>query len=126
MLLRTGAVADNFYHRYLDDIAAMRLLGVKRFRMSIAWPRILPNGDGQVNQRGLDFYSRVLEALLVAGIEPHITLYHWDLPQVICWLASMRQPGRDSILQKLSPISTSHTLLSFCAGLNQMHPACLQ
>ncbi|CAL8463585.1 g3119 [Coccomyxa elongata] len=79
----TSAVADDFYHRYLDDIGAMRLLGVKRFRMSIAWPRILPNGDGQINQKGLDFYSRVLEALLVAGIEPHITLYHWDLPQAL-------------------------------------------
>ena len=77
-----GAVADDFYHRYLNDIAAMRLLGVKRFRMSIAWPRIFPGGDGQVNQQGLDFYARVLEALLVAGIEPHVTLYHWDLPQV--------------------------------------------
>lgn len=77
-----GAVADDFYHLYLNDIAAMRLLGVKRFRMSIAWPRIFPSGDGQVNQQGLDFYARVLEALLVASIEPHVTLYHWDLPQV--------------------------------------------
>ncbi|KAK9917352.1 hypothetical protein WJX75_003452 [Coccomyxa subellipsoidea] len=79
----TSAVADDFYHLYLNDIAAMRLLGVKRFRMSIAWPRIFPSGDGQVNQQGLDFYARVLEALLVAGIEPHVTLYHWDLPQAL-------------------------------------------
>lgn len=78
----TDAVADDFYDLYLTDIPAMRLLGVKRFRMSLAWPRILPGGDGQVNQKGLDYYARVIQALLVAGIEPHITLYHWDLPQV--------------------------------------------
>ncbi|EIE27639.1 beta-glucosidase [Coccomyxa subellipsoidea C-169] len=79
----TSAVADDFYHRYLNDIAAMHLLGVKKFRMSLAWPRILPGGDGQVNDKGINFYGRVIEALLVAEIEPHVTLYHWDLPQAL-------------------------------------------
>ena len=60
----------------------MKQLGIKAFRMSIAWPRIQPQGTGPANQAGLDFYSAVIDALLAEGIEPWITLYHWDLPQV--------------------------------------------
>ncbi len=77
-----GAVADDFYHRYTSDIQLMQSLGVKRFRMSIAWTRIYPQGDGNINQKGLDFYAGLINSLLAAGIEPHVTLYHWDLPQV--------------------------------------------
>ena len=77
----TGAVACDFYHRYRDDIALMRELGVDAFRFSVAWPRVLPEGRGHVNQAGLDFYSRLVDALLEAGIEPFVNLYHWDLPQ---------------------------------------------
>lgn len=62
----------------------MKGLGVKAFRMSIAWPRIQPNGAGPMNSAGLDFYNSVINSLLAAGIEPWITLYHWDLPQVPC------------------------------------------
>ena len=80
--LITGAVADDFYHRYMGDIKLMQSLGVKRFRMSIAWARIYPQGDGALNQQGIDFYSGLINNLLAAGIEPHVTLYHWDLPQV--------------------------------------------
>ena len=79
-----GAVADDFYHLYPIDIAAMQLLGVKHFRFSISWPRIIPDGDGPVNQKGLEFYARLLDALHAAGIEPLVCLYHWDLPQVSC------------------------------------------
>ena len=75
-------MADDFYHRYMGDIKIMQSLGVKRFRMSIAWPRIYPQGDGPLNQKGLDFYVGLITSLLAAGIEPHVTLYHWDLPQV--------------------------------------------
>ncbi len=60
----------------------MKGLGIKAFRMSISWPRIQPNGTGVPNQAGLDFYNSVIDSLLEAGIEPWITLYHWDLPQV--------------------------------------------
>ena len=60
----------------------MKQLGIKAFRMSIAWPRIQPQGTGPPNQAGLDFYSAVFDALLAEGIEPWVTLYHWDLPQV--------------------------------------------
>ncbi len=77
----SGAVADDFYHRYRDDIALMRQLGLDAFRFSIAWPRILPAGRGRVNQEGLDFYDRLVDELLAGGIEPFATLYHWDLPQ---------------------------------------------
>ena len=66
----------------MGDIQLMKSLGVKRFRMSIAWPRIYPQGDGAVNQKGLDFYGGLINNLLAAGIAPHVTLYHWDLPQV--------------------------------------------
>ncbi len=77
----SGAVADDFYHRYRDDIALMRQLGLDAFRFSIAWPRILPTGRGRANEEGLDFYDRLVDELLAGGIEPFATLYHWDLPQ---------------------------------------------
>lgn len=79
----TGDVADDFYHRFPEDIALMKQLGVKAFRMSIAWPRIFPQGTGQANAKGLDFYKRLLDALRAAGIEPYVTLFHWDLPQAL-------------------------------------------
>ena len=77
----TGDVADDFYHRYKSDIALARSLGIKTFRFSVAWSRIFPTGTGAPNQAGIDFYQRLTEALLAAGIEPYCTLYHWDLPQ---------------------------------------------
>ncbi len=77
----TGDVACDHYHRWREDIALMKELGLKAYRFSISWPRILPAGRGKVNQTGLDFYSRLVEGLLEAGIEPFVTLYHWDLPQ---------------------------------------------
>ncbi|HEY3324458.1 MAG TPA: GH1 family beta-glucosidase [Planctomycetota bacterium] len=76
----TGAVACDHYHRYREDIQIMKDLGVKAYRFSIAWPRVVPDGDGEVNQKGLDFYSRLVDALLEAGIEPFATCYHWDMP----------------------------------------------
>eukprot|EP00891_Asterochloris_glomerata_P005291 jgi/Astpho2/5291/e_gw1.00074.33.1_t len=79
----TGDVATDFYHNYKKDIAMMKEMGIQAFRMSLSWPRILPNGTGAVNQKGLDFYSAVLDELEAAGIEPWVTLYHWDLPQAL-------------------------------------------
>ena len=79
----TGDVADDFFHRYKKDIALMKELGLKSFRFSVAWPRVFPNGTGQPNPVGLDFYHQMIDALLDAGIEPFCTLYHWDLPQVL-------------------------------------------
>lgn len=73
--------ADDHYHRYKQDVALMRELGVKAYRFSIAWPRVFPEGVGAANPKGLDFYDRLLDELLANGIEPYATLYHWDLPQ---------------------------------------------
>ena len=78
-----GDVACDHYHRYPEDIALMQSLNIQAYRFSIAWPRILPAGRGEVNQAGLDFYSRLVDGLLEAGIEPFPTLYHWDLPQAL-------------------------------------------
>ena len=79
----TGDIADDFFHRYKEDIQTMKDLGLKTFRFSIAWSRVFPNGRGAPNPQGLDFYNRMVDALLEAGIEPFCTLYHWDLPQAL-------------------------------------------
>jgi beta-glucosidase len=79
----TGDVATDHYHRWREDVRLMKDLGLQAYRFSIAWPRILPGGRGQVNQAGLDFYSRLVDELLESGIMPFATLYHWDLPQVL-------------------------------------------
>ena len=77
----TGDVACDHYHRYRDDVALMSELGLTAYRFSIAWPRLMPSGRGEVNEAGLDFYSRLVDELLDHGIAPIATLYHWDLPQ---------------------------------------------
>jgi beta-glucosidase len=78
-----GDVANDHYHRYQDDVALMRSIGATAYRFSIAWPRIFPDGTGTPNAKGLDFYHRLVDELLGAGIEPFATLYHWDLPQTL-------------------------------------------
>jgi beta-glucosidase len=79
----TGDVACDHYHRMREDVTLMKELGLKTYRFSISWPRVLPQGYGQVNPQGLDFYDRLVDALLEAGILPNATLNHWDLPQAI-------------------------------------------
>ena len=79
----TGDVACDHYHRYVDDVALMADLGLASYRYSIAWPRIQPDGTGPVNVRGLDFYDKLTDELLGKGIDPVVTLYHWDLPQTL-------------------------------------------
>lgn len=76
-----GNAACDHYHRYPEDIRLMKELGLKSYRLSISWPRVLPAGKGKINPKGLHFYERLVDALLTAGIEPFVTLYHWDLPQ---------------------------------------------
>jgi beta-glucosidase len=78
-----GDRANEHYHRYKEDVALIRDLGVKAYRFSIAWPRVFPAGAGQPNPKGLDFYNRLIDELLANGIEPYATLYHWDLPQAL-------------------------------------------
>ncbi|HVV48488.1 MAG TPA: family 1 glycosylhydrolase, partial [Polyangia bacterium] len=79
----TGDVACDHYHRYKEDVALMKSLGARAYRFSISWPRVLPNGVGASNPKGLDFYSRLLDELGKHGIEPFCTIFHWDYPQVL-------------------------------------------
>jgi beta-glucosidase len=78
-----GSIACDFYHRYRDDVRLMGELGIGAFRFSIAWPRVLPEGRGRVNEKGLDFYDRLVDELLGNGIQPYATLFHWDTPQLL-------------------------------------------
>ena len=79
----TGDVAVDHYHRVPEDVEIMSALGLQAYRFSVSWSRVLPNGTGDVNQAGLDFYSDLVDRLLAAGIKPVVTLYHWDLPQAL-------------------------------------------
>ena len=92
----TPTVACDSYHRFDTDLDNLKALGVNAYRMSIAWPRVMPQGTGQLNDKGMDYYRRAFEKLLAAGISPNVTLYHWDLPQALedkgGWL------NRDSVL----------------------------
>lgn len=90
-----GDTACDHYHRYRDDVELMRNLGLDVYRFSISWPRVLPQGTGRVNASGLDFYDRLVDEVLAAGIEPSATLFHWDLPQALEDRGGW--PNRDSI-----------------------------
>jgi beta-glucosidase len=79
----TGDVADDSYHLYREDVRLLKNLGAKCYRFSISWPRVFPDGTGQPNPKGLDYYDRVVDELLANGIAPFITLFHWDLPQAL-------------------------------------------
>ncbi|WP_459755110.1 GH1 family beta-glucosidase [Streptomyces sennicomposti] len=78
-----GDIACDHYHRWPEDIALMKGLGTDAYRLSIAWPRVVPDGDGPVNAKGLAFYDRLIDGLLEAGLTPNVTVYHWDLPQAL-------------------------------------------
>src|SRR5215208_6141047 len=79
----TGDVACDHYHRYRDDVALIHELGLQSYRFSVSWSRVLPEGRGAVNSKGLDFYSRLVDELLGYNIKPNVTLYHWDLPAAL-------------------------------------------
>jgi beta-glucosidase len=79
----TGDVACDHYHRYAEDIGWMRDLGINAYRFSVAWPRVMPRGRGEMNEAGLAFYDRLIDALIAAEIEPWLCLYQWDLPQAL-------------------------------------------
>jgi beta-glucosidase len=79
----TGDVACDSYHRWREDVALMRAMNLNSYRFSISWPRIQPNGSGAANAKGIDYYSRIIDALLEAHMRPFVTLYHWDLPQAL-------------------------------------------
>lgn len=79
----TGDEGCDHYHQYEEDIELMKKMGVKAYRFSISWPRVIPEGIGRVNEKGIDFYNRLIDGLIEAGIEPYITLFHWDLPYAL-------------------------------------------
>lgn len=78
-----GAIACDHYHRYKEDLDLMKWMGVKAYRFSVAWPRVIPDGVGRVNEMGLDFYDRLIDSLLEREIAPWLTMYHWDLPEAL-------------------------------------------
>jgi beta-glucosidase len=80
---QTGEVACDHYHRFTDDIALMAEVGASVYRFSVSWPRIQPDGTGATNELGLDFYDRLVDSVLAAGIRPLVNLFHWDLPQAL-------------------------------------------
>jgi beta-glucosidase len=80
---QTGEIACDHYHRWREDIALMRAIGLQAYRFSVSWARLLPSGTGDINPAGLDFYDRLVDALLAAGITPYITLFHWDYPEIL-------------------------------------------
>jgi beta-glucosidase len=79
----TGRTATDHYHRYREDVALMKDLGVGSYRFSVSWPRVQPTGKGETNKRGIDFYDRLVDELCAAGIAPAVTLFHWDTPQAL-------------------------------------------
>jgi beta-glucosidase len=88
----TGDVACDHYRRWREDVALMRELELGAYRLSLGWPRILPEGRGRVNEKGIDFYSRLVDELLRAGIKPMVTLYHWDMPAALDDLGGWLNP----------------------------------
>ena len=105
----TGDVACDHFHRFRDDVKLMADLGLSAYRFSLAWPRIQPRGRGPVNQAGVDFYQELVDALLAEGIEPWVTLYHWDLPQEIEDAGGW--PARDTASRFAEYASLAHDAL---------------
>ena len=79
----TGDKAVDHYHRYKEDVALMAEMGLKTYRFSISWPRIIPDGNGEINEKGLQFYDDLINELVKYGIVPMVTVYHWDMPQAL-------------------------------------------
>ena len=79
----TGDIACDHYYKYKEDVQLMARIGIKAYRFSISWSRILPEGTGRINQKGIEFYKALIDEHLAYGIEPYLTLYHWDLPQAL-------------------------------------------
>jgi beta-glucosidase len=106
----TGDVASDHYHRYREDVALMRDLGLNAYRFSLAWPRLQPDGSGPLSADGLGFYERLVDELLGAGIRPWVTLYHWDLPQALEDAGGW--PARDTSLRFADYAAAVHERLA--------------
>ena len=106
----TGDVADDHYHRWPEDLELLRGLGVDLYRFSLAWPRLQPDGHGPLNEAGVDFYSRLVDGLLEHGVQPWVTLYHWDLPQALQDAGGW--PARDTAERFAEYAALAHERLS--------------
>ncbi len=104
----TGDVADDEFHRFGEDIAIMRELGLKAYEFSVAWPRIFPNGTGALNPKGWDYYDRLIDALLANGIAPYCTLYHWDLPQALEDMGGWQNKDTAKAFAEYSGVAARH------------------
>lgn len=129
-----GDVACDHYHRFRDDVALMKQMGMKAYRFSISWPRLLPEGTGKVNEAGVKFYSDLIDALLEAGITPYMTLYHWDLPlalqekggwsnrQIVEWFAAFTELVADRFGDRVKNYITINEISVFIKGIiNGVH-----
>lgn len=103
-----GDIADDHFHRYREDVAIMRELGVKTYQFSVSWPRIFPMGTGAPNPQGWDFYDRLLDALLEAGIEPFCTLYHWDMPEAMMSVGGWQSKDVAKAFADYSAVAAKH------------------
>ncbi|XP_018565422.1 myrosinase 1 [Anoplophora glabripennis] len=105
----TGDVACDSYHKYQDDIAALKELGVNYYRFSISWPRLLPNGfANEVNPAGIEYYNNLIDGLLAEGIEPWVTMYHWDIPNLIYYLGSWNNAEIVDYITELADLAFQH------------------
>ncbi|QQE10212.1 beta-glucosidase [Planctomycetota bacterium] len=104
----TGDVACDHYHRYQEDVDHMQYIGLKGYRFSLNWTRILPNGIGHINQAGLDFYSRLIDSLLSADIDPCVTLFHWEYPRALQQLGGWLNPDSSKWFAEYTTIVVDH------------------
>ena len=100
----TGDIACDHYHRYKEDVALMKEMGMTAYRFSVAWPRVIPDGRGAINEKGLEFYENLVDELLKAGIAPMLTLYHWDLPQALQDIGGWANPDMPEYFLRFSRI----------------------
>ena len=131
----TGEIAADHYHRMPEDVAIMKEIGLQSYSFTMSWPRILPNGTGEVNQKGLDFYDRLVDQLLEAGIQPKATLYHWDYPvplqerggwpvrESVAWFAEYAKVAFDKLADRVHLWATHNepwvaAFLGYGAGIH--------
>lgn len=105
---QTGHVACDHYHRYEEDVAIMKEIGLNAYRLSFSWPRILPNGTGQVNPKGLDFYDRLINKLLENNIEPFVTIFHWDYPWELFLKGGWLNPDSPKWFAEYASVVSNH------------------
>lgn len=138
----TGDVACDHYHKYKEDVAMMKEMGLTSYRFSLCWPRIIPDGDGEINPRGFVFYDALVDELLANGITPYVTLFHWDLPEALQQKGGFFWDGISDAFARYAKIVAEHfgnrvmsyaTLnepqivlnLGYCAGVHapgEVHP----